>query len=271
VAAALGAAGLDEARRRARQLVAAALDLSATEVFARPERALIAGEATRVAAMLRRAVAHEPLSRILGKREFWGLEFDLCADTLDPRPDSESVVEAVLARLADRAAPWRLIDLGSGTGCLLLALLTEYPQASGVGIDIAPGATRAARHNAARLGLADRARFVAGNWLQSVVGAFDVVVANPPYIATADLAGLPPEVSEHDPRRALDGGPDGLAEYRAIAAGLPLVLRPGGLFVAEIGCGQEDVVAAILARGGLALDGFARDLAGIVRCVAARR
>jgi release factor glutamine methyltransferase len=266
----MAAAGLDEPRRRARRLLAAALELSPAEIFARPERALGTAEDTRFTAMLRRAVAHEPLSRILEKREFWGLEFDLSADTLDPRPDSETLVEAVLARLPDRAAPWRFLDLGTGTGCLLLALLAEYPHAGGVGVDIAPGAARTAHGNAARLGVAHRARFVAADWLQAVAGEFDAVVANPPYIATADLAALPPEIREHDPLRALDGGADGLAAYRAIAAGLPRVLRPSGIFVAEIGRGQARGVAAILARHGLAVDGFARDLAGIIRCVVAR-
>lgn len=270
-AAALAAAGFDEARRRARRLLAAALHLSPAEVFAHPDRALAPAEQARFGDMLRRMIAHEPLSRIIGCREFWGLEFALSTDTLDPRPETETVVEAVLARLADRGKAYRFLDLGTGTGCLLLALLFEFPQANGVGIDIAPGAAETARYNAERLGLGKRARFAVGDWGQAVGAEFDVVTANPPYIATAALAGLPPEVRDFDPSRALDGGADGLAAYRAIALDLPRLVAPGGLFAAEIGAGQADAVAAILVRAGMRIDGFARDLAGIIRCIVAAR
>ncbi len=270
-AGALAAAGVDEPRRHARRLLAAALRLSAAEVFAYPERAVAPVEQDRAALMLGRMIAREPVSRIIGEREFWGLDFLLSAATLDPRPESETVVEAVLARLPDRSAALRFLDLGTGTGCLLLALLSEFPQASGAGIDIAPGAARTARHNAELLGFGGRAGFAVGDWARAVVGPFDVVVANPPYIPTSAIAGLMPEVRDHDPDRALDGGADGLSAYRAIAADLPRLLRPGGLFAAEIGSGQADSVAAILARRALAIDGFAPDLAGIVRVVVARR
>lgn len=269
--AALAAAGFDEPRRQARRLLAAALGLSAAEAFAHPERALSVADRGQLAQVLRRTIAHEPLSRIVGVREFWGLDFLLSADTLDPRPESETVVAAVLARLPDRGAPYRLLDLGTGSGCLLLALLSERPRACGFGTDIAPGAVRTARHNAELLGLARRARFAVGDWAQAVTGLFDAVVANPPYIPTAAIAGLMPEVRDHDPRRALDGGDDGLTAYRAIAADLPRLLSPGGLFAAEIGSGQGDSVATILGGHGLAIDGFAPDLAGIARCVVARR
>jgi len=270
-AAKLRLAGLLEPRRLARRLLAAALGLSAAEVFAHPERPLAASEQAQVAAMLRRLTAREPLSRIVGVREFWGLDFLLSAETLDPRPESETLVEAVLARLADRAAPYRFLDLGAGTGCLLLALLSEYPQATGLGIDIAPGAGRTARQNAELLGLAGRAAVIAGNWASAVAGRFDVVVANPPYIATGDIAGLMPEVRDHDPHIALDGGADGLAAYRAIAADLPRLLPHGGLFAAEIGSGQRDSVTAILRRRDFTIDAVVPDLAGIDRVVVARR
>ncbi len=269
--AALAAAGFDEPRRHARRLLAAALGRSAAELFAHPETALTAAQEARVAEMLGRMLAREPLSRIIGRREFWGLEFVLSAATLDPRPESESVVEAVLSRLPDRTLTYRFLDLGTGTGCLLLALLSEFPQAIGVGIDVAAGAARAARHNAVRLGLAERAHFAVGDWAGAIAGRFDAVVANPPYIATPAIPELPPEVRDYDPHRALDGGADGLAAYRAIAADLPRLLAPGGLFAAEIGLGQADCVALILAQNGLAIDGFAADLAGIIRCVVARR
>lgn len=270
-AAALMAAGLGEPRRQARRLVAAVRGVSAVEIFAHPEAALTAAEAIRLAAMLRRLAGHEPLSRILGVREFWGLDFLLSADTLDPRPESEGVVEAVLARLPDRSASYRFLDLGTGTGCLLLALLSEFPRAKGIGVDLAAGAAATARHNAQLLGLADRAHFIAAHWASASAARFDAVVANPPYIASAAIAGLMPEVRDHDPCLALDGGADGLAAYRAIAAQLPRLLPQGGLFVAEIGAGQAAAVAAILQQSGLALDGLSPDLAGITRVVAARR
>ncbi|MGH7093408.1 MAG: N5-glutamine methyltransferase family protein, partial [Stellaceae bacterium] len=160
-------------------------------------------------------------------------------------------------------------DLGTGSGCLLLALLSERPAATGIGVDCTFGAAAAARANAAALGLAARARFVVGDWAAPLAGRFDAVVANPPYIATGMIASLPPEVRDFDPRRALDGGTDGLAAYRTIAAALPRLIAPGGVFAAEIGAGQDAALAAILAAHGLAVDAFADDLAGIRRCVMA--
>jgi release factor glutamine methyltransferase len=270
-AAALAAAGFDEPRRHARRLLAAALGRSAAEVFAHPEIVLAAPEEAWVAEMLGRMIAREPLSRIIGRREFWGLEFVLSADTLDPRPESESVVEAVLARLPDRTGTYRFLDPGTGTGCLLLALLSEFPQAIGVGIDVAPGAAATARRNARLLGLGERAYFAVGDWAGSIAGRFDAVVANPPYIPTPTIPELMPEVRDYDPHRALDGGTDGLAAYRAIAADLVRLLLPGGLVAVEIGSGQAEAVAAILAENGLAIDGFAADLGSVTRCVVARR
>ena len=270
-AAALGAAGFDEPRRRARRLVGAALGLSASAVFAHPERPLGPGEGDRVEELLTRILAHEPLSRIFGVREFWGLEFRLSPDTLDPRPETETVVEAVLARLPDRTRPYRLLDLGTGSGCLLLALLSELPAASGIGVDISVDAAAAAHGNAAALGLAGRARFAVGDWAAALHGRYDAVVANPPYIPTGTIPELAPEVRDHDPLRALDGGADGLAAYRAIAAELPRLLAPGGLFAAELGAGQDHAVAAILEAAGLAVETVIPDLAAIPRCIVVRR
>jgi len=221
--------------------------------------------------MLRRTLAHEPLSRVLGAREFWGLDFMLSPDTLDPRPETETLVEAVLARLPERGRPRRFLDLGTGTGCLLLALLSEYPAATGVGVDLAAGAVDTAARNAERHGLRPRAEFVVGNWGKGLTEAFDVIVANPPYIASSDLAALPPEVRDYDPSLALDGGADGLAAYRAIAADLPRLLAPAGFFACEIGAGQENAVAGIISAAGLVIDNVLPDLAGIPRCVVARR
>ena len=269
-AAALETAGFDDARSRARRLVAAALGLSSSEVFARLDRMISEEDGERVAEFLARMVAHEPLSRILGVREFWGLEFVLSPDTLDPRPESETVIEAVLARLPDWARAYRILDLGTGSGCLLLALLSELPAATGVGVDAVPGAVDTARRNATRLELAARAGFVVGDWVKPLAEPFDVVVANPPYIAAADIPGLPPEVRDFDPRRALDGGIDGLDAYRAIAAELPRLLRPGGVFAGEFGQGQQAAVAQLVANNGLRIDCVVPDLAGIPRCVVAQ-
>ncbi|HEX5453004.1 MAG TPA: peptide chain release factor N(5)-glutamine methyltransferase [Stellaceae bacterium] len=269
--ATLSAVGLDEPRRRARRLVAAVLGLPPAEIFAYPERLVGAAAAIRGAEMLARLAKHEPLSRILGHREFWGLEFRLSADTLDPRPETETVVEAALARLAGRTRPWRLLDLGTGSGCILLALLSELPQAEGIGIDIAAGAAATARTNAARLGLSGRAAFAVGDWGRPFAARFDVVIANPPYIASPEIAALPREVAAHDPRRALDGGPDGLAAHRVIAGQLPRLLRPGGFFAAEIGIGQEPAISRMLRQVGLAVEAPLPDLAGIPRCVVAWR
>ncbi|HEX6442923.1 MAG TPA: peptide chain release factor N(5)-glutamine methyltransferase [Stellaceae bacterium] len=269
-AAVLAAAGLDEPRRRARWLVAAALGLPPVEVFAHPERELSAVDQDRIAAMLARMAAGEPLTRILGQRGFWGLEFALSPDTLDPRPETETVIEAVLARRPDRSRAYRVLDLGTGSGCLLLALLSEFPNSRGIGVDVAPGAAATARHNAEALGLFDRAGFFAGDWAAALAGSFDIVVANPPYIPSAAIPGLPPEVRDNDPHRALDGGGDGLAAYRAIAADLPRLLDPDGLFVGEIASDQAKSVTAVLTGAGLTVEAVVSDLAGLSRCVIAR-
>jgi release factor glutamine methyltransferase len=272
VAASLSDAGFDEPRRRARRLVAAALGLSAAVVFAHPDRTVTEDEDERVAGLLRRVLAHEPLSRILGVREFWGLEFVLSADTLDPRPETETIVEVVLARLPQRDRPYCLLDLGTGSGCLLLALLSEFPAALGLGIDRAHGAAATARCNAERLGLGARAGLAVGDWGAAFAsGRFDAIVANPPYIETAEVTRLPREVRDFDPPLALDGGADGLDAYRAIAGDAPRLLRPGGFFACEIGAGQGATVAAIIAKGGLAIEAIVPDLAGIARCVIARK
>ncbi len=268
--AVLSAAGLDDPRRRARRFVAAFLDVSPTELLSDAERALERSVVERLRGSLARIVIGEPLSRVLGWREFWGLRFALSADTLDPRPESETLVEAVLRRIPDRNVPLRLLDLGTGTGCLLLALLSELPTAVGIGVDVAVGAVMTARENAEVLGLADRARFFVGDWSSGLSGRFAVIVANPPYIARGELAGLPPEVRRYDPRRAVDGGEEGLAAYQRIAEDLPALLSSGGIFAVEIGAGQASAAAAILQAGGLLVDGIERDLAGIERCIVSR-
>jgi release factor glutamine methyltransferase len=270
-AAALSLAGFDEPRRQACRLVASALAISPADLFGNPDRAVDERQIVQLEGMLSRMVEHEPLSRILGRREFWGHEFALSAATLDPRPESETIVEAVLRRKSHRDAPLRLLDLGTGTGCLLLALLSEFRAATGFGIEIAEDAVRTAAGNAARLGLAERALFLVGDWAAAVSGSFDAIIANPPYIASAELSLLPYAVARYDPWPALDGGADGLASFRAIAADLPRLLALEGIFVTEVGVGQADAVARILGAHGLKADGIEKDLAGIARCVIAHR
>jgi release factor glutamine methyltransferase len=266
----LSAAGFEEPRRQARRLVGSALAISQTELFSHSDRPADASQAGHLRAMLHRLVEHEPLSRILGRREFWGLDFALSSATLDPRPETETIVEAVLRRKPDRSAPLRILDLGTGTGCLLLTLVGEYPGAIGFGIDIAEEAARTAAYNAASLGFAARTQFFVGDWAAAVSGQFDVIVVNPPYIATEDLLYLPTEVALYDPRPALDGGPDGLVPYRAIAAVMPSLLLPNGIFVCEVGVRQAAAVQEILRANGLASDETEKDLGGIARSVIGR-
>jgi release factor glutamine methyltransferase len=268
---AIAAAGCSEARRRARHLIGSALGIGSSELLVGLDREVGEREARYIRFLLDRVLRCEPLSRVLGRREFWGIEFGLSADTLDPRPDTEAVVEAVLRRIPERDAPLRLLDLGTGTGCLLLALLSELPKATGLAVDIGVGAAATARMNAAALGLASRAWVSVGDWGKALATRFAVVVFNPPYISWSGLAALPRAVRGYDPRRALDGGDDGLEAFRAISAELPRLLTPDGIFVTEVGIGQIDAVAAILDSAGLAIRGIEPDLAGVARCVVGGR
>jgi release factor glutamine methyltransferase len=264
---AFSTAGCGEARRRARRLIGSALGIGASELLAHSDREIAERETRLVRRLVSRALQYEPLSRALGRREFWGLEFGLSADTLDPRPDTEAVVEAVLRHIPEREARLRLLDLGTGTGCLLLALLSELPRATGVAIDIVIGAATTARMNAAALGFASRAWFCVGDWGKALSARFAVVVFNPPYITRTGLAELPRAVRGYDPPRALDGGVDGLEAFRAISADLPRLLTPDGIFVTEVGIGQVNAVSAILSSAGLAIDGIEHDFAAVARCV----
>jgi release factor glutamine methyltransferase len=265
----LGQAGCREPRRRARQLIAGGLGVTATELLIASDQRLGDCQKQRLCGLVRRLAGGEPLSRVLGRREFWGFEFELSPEVFDPRPETETVVEAVLARV-DRNAPLNLLDLGTGSGCLLFALLSVLEKAFGLGIDCSAGAVAVARRNAIALGLACRTRLVIGDWGTAIARPFDVVVSNPPYIASPQLGRLPRAVAKYDPRRALDGGVDGLAAYRAIASDLTRLMAPGALFAAEIGAGQAAAVGAILQQQGLSIEGVERDLAGIERCILAR-
>jgi len=266
----LKAAGIEQARREARLLVALAAGVGAETVIAWPERALPDDAVARLAALVARRCAGEPFSRMTGTREFWSMPFRLGPDTLDPRPDTETLVEAVLEAIPDRRRPLRILDLGTGTGCILLALLKEYPAAFGVGLDVAPGACTVAAVNAAALGIAPRAAFAVSDWAAAVDGRFDVVVSNPPYIPACEIDALDVAVRRFDPHRALAGGVDGLSAYRAIVADLPRLLSPGGVAGFEVGAGQARDVRDLCRDVALTDLGSRRDLAGVERCVLAQ-
>jgi len=263
----LYAAGIDSARLDARLLLGDVLKLVTADLVAHPERPLAAPESERFRELIERRCRHQPVSQLLARREFWGLTFRVTADTLIPRPETETVVEQALAGIADRGRAIRILDLGTGTGCLLLTLLHELPRATGLGIDRSPGALALARANADALGLAERAEFRLGNWTEGMADSFDLVVSNPPYITTPEMEQLVPEVARHEPHLALHGGWDGLDCYRAIAGGLGGRLRPDGRLLLEIGAEQGDSVAAIFAAAGLACTARHNDLAGLPRCL----
>lgn len=266
-AARLQAAGIEAPAREARLLLGHASGLSATRVMAYPEQAIPPDAARAFERLIDRRVAREPVARIVGSREFWSLEFTVTPATLDPRPDSETIVEAALDRISDRKTNLSIIDFGTGTGCLLLALLSELPHACGIGVDRSEAAARVAAGNARRLGFADRAHFIVGDWANALAGPVDLIVANPPYIPAGDIAGLEPEVREHDPLTALAGGVDGLDPYRLLAPATARLLRPGGHVVFEVGQGQADAVAGFGAAAGLVLRERRADLGGIARAV----
>lgn len=266
------ACGVDSPALDARILVGHALCLDHAQLAAAGARRLAVAERNAIAALARRRLAGEPIARILGRKEFWSLPLRVDAATLVPRPETETVVEAALEAVDARGArsrPLRLADLGTGCGAILLALLSELPNAFGVGCDTSAAALVVARENARRLGLV-RARFVAGDMTAALRGPFDLIVSNPPYIASADIAALAREVRDFDPPRALDGGPDGLDFYRAIAAAAPALLAPGGVLIVELGCGQAPSVAALFAAAGLAPTPPRPDLNGVPRALLVR-
>lgn len=267
----LAAAGVAEPRRDARLLLGAAMESSAAALLSRDDLVVDAAAAARFGGYVARRADREPVSRILARREFWSLPFRLTPALLDPRPDSESLIEAALALAPDRTAPLRLLDLGTGSGCLLLALLSELPQATGLGIDRDLDAVAGAAANARALGLEPRAAFRPGDWGAGLAERFDLVVANPPYIPDGEIGTLAPEVARYEPRGALAGGPDGLDAYRVLAGQLDGLLHANGHAVLEFGRGQDAAVAALLRAAGLEIQGFGRDLSNVVRCVVAAR
>jgi release factor glutamine methyltransferase len=274
-AVALTAAGIDNVRFEARLLLSHATGLTIEQLIPRGPDAAPAAAAATLRELTARRVRREPMAYILGEREFWGLPFKVSPAVLVPRPDSETVIETVLDLLPDRSRKLRILDLGLGSGCLLLTLLREYPQATGVGIDASEAALAVAQANAEALGVAPRARLATGDWRQAgwtdrLEGPFDLLVSNPPYIESVAVEGLMPEVARHEPRLALDGGADGLAAYRIIAAALPALVVPGGWAIVEVGEGQAPEIASLFAAEGLVPRPSRKDLGGIERVVPAQ-
>jgi release factor glutamine methyltransferase len=260
-------ARVESPRLEARLLLAHALDVTPEDIIAGGSLALDTEARARFDALIARRAAREPIAYILGRREFWSLGFAVGPGVLIPRPESEILVEKALSRCPDRGAELRVLDLGTGSGCLLLAFLSERPNAEGVGIDISPDALVFAARNAKTLGLADRATLVRGRWMESLKDPFDVIFVNPPYIRGGEIAGLDPDVACYEPNIALNGGADGLDAYRQIAAQLRPRLSPAGFALFEIGAGQQEDVKMIFTAHGLCVEGTICDLAGISRCI----
>ncbi|HEV2566651.1 MAG TPA: peptide chain release factor N(5)-glutamine methyltransferase [Microvirga sp.] len=264
-------AGFETAALDARLLLLEATGISAADLIARPEAPLSPEEAATLASFTRRRLAHEPVARITGTREFWGLPFRLSPETLVPRPDTETVVETTLDLLPDRKTPLKMVDFGTGSGCILVALLHELPRATGLGVDLSFGALVTARTNAAANGVGNRSHFALSRWADAVSGSFDLIVSNPPYIASGVIPTLEEEVREHDPRLALDGGPDGLEPYRILLGEAGRLLAPGGLLAVEIGYDQAEDLVSLAGAYGLEILRIAPDLSGNPRCVAMKR
>ncbi len=267
----LRAAGIKTAELDARVLICHALGIEEASLLAASDAPASEEAQTRCEHYVYRRISGEPVARLVGFKEFWSRLFKLNQDTLVPRPETETIVEAALAAFPEREAVLRVLDLGTGSGILLAAILSERPQASGIAIDRSERALTLARENLGLLGLGARARFICGDWADALCQTFDLIVANPPYIPSGKIAELPCEVREHDPLLALDGGEDGLEAYRKIIRELPRLLLPKGVAVLELGIGQETTVASIARGMHMAVDEPARhDLAGIARAVILR-
>jgi release factor glutamine methyltransferase len=261
-------AGIDECAADARLLLCAADGANSADLIRAPELALSEATLARLAPMAARRATGEPVSRILARREFWGMSLAISPDVLDPRPDTETLVEFVVRELAHkRQAPLRILDLGVGSGAILCALLMEFGAATGIAVDLSAPAAAQARANLTACGFAGRSSVIVGSWGLAIGGFFDVVVSNPPYIPSRQIGGLDREVRDHDPSLALDGGPDGLDAYRALGPQLASLLAGDGRFFLEVGAGQADSVIALLAGYGLAELATCADLAGLTRGV----
>jgi len=262
----LRAAGIEWPRLEARLLLAHAAGVSQTDIVA-GRNVADADALARFDRLVDRRIAHEPLAYILGRREFWSLDFQVGPGVLIPRPESETLVEAALRGCPERDENLKVLDLGTGSGCLLLAFLSERKNAKGVGVDVSDEALAWARRNAENLGLSERVRFVRDDWGRALSDVFDVVFVNPPYVRSAEIAALAPELADHEPAMALDGGWDGLDAYRAVASVLLPRLSARGCAYLELGQGQAEAVSEIFTKAGFLVEGTVNDLARIKRCL----
>ena len=267
------ACGIESARTDARLLTAFAMKLSPVSLKMHPETEISEEALKKLQEYAARRENREPVSKILGTRGFWSLDFKVSADVLDPRPDSETIIETVLSLFPDRSSPLEVLDLGTGSGCLALSVLAEYRNASATGVDVSDKALSIAVENAKTNGLSDRFFSVCADWRKDGWTSFfknqgyDLIISNPPYIAESERESLEPEVLNFDPPEALFGGADGLFAYRRLAPFLPVLLKRGGTGVFEFGKGQENKVKEIFESVGLKFGGFGTDLGGIVRCI----
>jgi len=265
-------AGIDSAEVDARLLIAEALGIGRVELMINGDRAIAPDEIKAIDALAQRRLNREPVARIVGAKEFWSLSLAVTPDVLVPRPETETVIESALdfvVRNGLRAKRLRILDIGTGSGALLLALLSELPNALGTATDISTPALEIARANAERCNLTSRCTFVNCNIAEGISGPFDLIVSNPPYVAHGDIAGLEPEVRDYDPAVALNGGADGLDGYRSIANDAPRLLAPAGRLIVELGAGQEPAVHALFTKAGLTMGTARNDLAGIPRALGA--
>ncbi len=262
-------AGCDSPAREARLMLAHILNIDANKLLAY-ELPVSACQLHNFMKLLERRLKGEPIAYILGTKEFWSLDFYVNSHTLCPRPDSESLIEAALLHIADKNGHIQIVDLGTGSGCLLLTLLHELPHAYGLGVDVSLPALMVAQKNAKRLGLIRRAAFVCSDWALAITGKFDMILSNPPYIETDNIAKLMPTIREFEPKIALDGGCDGLDAYRNITAIAPGLLKPGGILIFELGENQSGAVRNMAQKQCLRHIGTYNDLAGKERAIAFR-
>lgn len=262
-------AGVEDAELDTRLLIVETLNINDISYALDPERKLTVQEVRKVMARVEKRAARQPLSQIFCEKEFWSLSFKVTSDTLTPRPDSETLVETALLRIKPKDRALTILDLGTGTGCLLLSLLSEYPNATGVGIDISHKALDVAKENANRLNLRTRAKFRQGNWTERLESnlKFDVIISNPPYIGTKEKEYLAPEVRDHEPEMALFSGEEGLDDYRRLAVQLQNRLKPNGLVILEIGFDQARSVKEIFISAGFNKISLYKDLGARDRCL----
>ena len=263
-------AKIDEANSEARLIISYALGLTRSEIIHRNDEKLSENQITRCRSFAKRRSAREPMAYLIGEKEFWSLPFKVSPETLIPRPDSETLVDAVLDHARKAGTPKRLLDIGTGSGCLLAALLSEWPEATGIGIDNNEGAVSVARLNLDRLGLAERGEIVSATWpTYQPREEFDLVISNPPYIPTAEIRTLEPDVRDYEPLSALDGGPDGLEVHREVADQTRAVLKTRGLIAVEFGIGQSSYIQQIYCAAGFDSIHIHKDLNGTDRCLLA--